>query len=212
MHTITSFAKTITGTDNVLNELKSILRNIDPEYPAEEKRFHAACRILLTEVGNTVSPSAANFLQAQDDSLAAGMLYIAGQGFKLNLNIFKNPANVLFLQQFEFEDLNCERMLASIPAVQKSELIVTEFDNALNNTRFVQSECLNKALEDISEMYAYLKTSGYKLAHYFGFVFADQLLPNVIPGYHSDNVNTGNYRRMLQDYLNVDLAKIDGTR
>ena len=212
MHTITSVVNAITGTDNVLKELKTILRNIDPEYPAEEKRFDAARRLLLKEVGNTVFPSAAEYLQAQDDALAASLLYIAGQGFKLNADIFNNPANALFLQQFEFEDLNRERILASLPAVQESEITIMAFHNTLQNTLLVQSESIRKAMEDIGEMYAYLQTSGYKLAHYYGFIFADYFLPNVMPGFHSDNVNTGCYHRTLQDYLNIDLARLEGTR
>lgn len=212
MYTITSAVKAITSTDNLLNALKDVLRNIDPEYSAEEKRFNNARRLLQKEVGNTVSPSAEAYLQAQDDALAASLLYIAGQGFKLNVDIFNNPANALFLQQFEFEDLNRERILSSLPAVQESEITIMAFHNTLQNTLLAQSDSIRKAMEDIGEMYAYLQTSGYKLAHYCGFVFADRFLPNVMPGYHFDSVNTGNYHRTLQNYLNVDLAKLDGTR
>lgn len=212
MHTITSLVNAITSTENLLNELKAVLRNIDPEYPAEEKRFNEARRLLLKEVGNTVSPSAEVYLQAQDTALAAALLYIAVQGFQLNVDIFNNPANALFLQQFEFEDLTRERMLSSLPAVQASEAIIMAFQNSLQNTLLMQSENIRKAMEDIGEMYAYLQTNGYKLAHYYGFFFADLFLPNVMPGYYADNVNTGFYHRTLKNYLNVDLAKLEGTR
>lgn len=212
MYTIASVANAITSTDNLLNEMKAILRNIDPEYPAMEKQFNTARRLLLKEVGNTVSPSAAEYLQVQDDALAASLLYIAGQGFKLNLDIFNNPANAMFLQRFEFEDLNRERILTVLPAVQQSEATKTAFYNALQNMMPVQSENINRAIEDISEMFSYLQTCAYKLAHYYGFVFADRFLPNVLPGYHPDIINTGCYHRTLQNYLNVDLAKLDGTR
>lgn len=58
--------------------------------------------------------------------------------------------------------------------------------------------------EDITDFYSYLQTSGYKIAHYFGFRLADQFLPYVIPGYTDDRVNTGHYRRTLQEYLDID--------
>lgn len=212
MYTITSVVNAITSTNNLLNELKSILQNIDPEYPAVEKQFNTARRLLLKEVGNTVFPSAAEYLQAQDDALAASLLYIAGQGFKLNIDIFNNPANAMFLQRFEFEDLNRERILTCLPAVQESETTIMAFHDALQNTLLAQSESIWKAMEDIGEMYAYLQTSGYKLAHYCGFIFADRFLPSVMPGYHFDSVNTGCYHRTLQNYLNIDLAKLEGTR
>lgn len=212
MHTIASVVNAITSTENLLNELKAVLRSIDPEYPAEEKQFNAARRLFLREVGNTVSPSAEAYLQAQDTALAAALLYIAGQGFKLNVDIFNNPANALFLQRFEFEDLNRERILSSLPAVQESEATIMAFHDSLQNTLLVQSDSIRKAMEEISEMYSFLKTSGYKLAHYYGFFFADHFLPNVMPGYHSDDVNTMRYHRTLQNYLNVNLAKLNGTR
>lgn len=212
MHTIASVINAITSTDNLLNELKAVLRSIDPEYPAEEKRFNAARRLFLREVGNTVSPSAEAYLQAQDTALAAALLYIAGQGFKLNVDIFNNPANALFLQRFEFEDLNRERILSSLPAVQESEATIMAFHDSLQNTLLVQSDSIRKAMEEISEMYSFLKTSGYKLAHYYGFFCTDHFLPNVMPGYHSDDVNTMRYHRTLQNYLNVNLAKLNGTR
>ena len=210
MHTITSVVNAITGTDNVLKELKAILRNIDPEYPAEEKRFNAARRLLLKEVGDTVSPSAAEYLQAQDDALAASLLYIAGQGFRLNEDIFDNPVNALFLYRFEFEELNRERVLPILPAVQQAEGTTTAFFNALRNTLLLQSEKINSSLEDICEMYSYLQTSGYKFAHYYGFILADNLLPYILPGYHSDDINTGSYRHTLQEYLDADLTKLEG--
>lgn len=212
MYTIASVVNAITSTDNLLNALKDVLRNIDPEYSAEEKRFNNARRLLQKEVGNTVSPSAEAYLQAQDNALAASLLFISAQGFKLNVDIFNNPANALFLQQFEFEDLNRERILSSLPAVQESEITIMAFHSTLQNTPLAQSESIRKAMENIGEMYAYLQTSGYKLAHYWGFIFADRFLPSVMPGYHFDSVNTGNYHRTLQNYLNVDLARLDGTR
>lgn len=212
MHTITSVVNAITNSDNLMNELKSILRNIDPDYPEVEEQFNTAYRLLLKEIGNTVSPSVAEYIQAQDDALAASLLYIAGQGFKLNADIFNNPANALFLNQFEFEDLNRERILTSLSAVQQSEATKKVFYNALQNTMSVQSENINRAIDDISEMYSYLQTSAYKLAHYYGFIFADLFLPHVLPGYHPDNVNTGCYHRTLQNYLNVDLTKLDSMR
>ena len=63
--------------------------------------------------------------------------------------------------------------------------------------------------EDITGFYSYLQTSGYKIAHYFGFRFADLFLPYVIPGYVDDSVNTGYYRRTLQEYLDIALDRLE---
>ena len=55
---------------------------------------------------------------------------------------------------------------------------------------------------------SYLETVGYKLAHYFGFVFADHFLEHVIPGYYRDTVTTMQYDWALREYLKIDISKL----
>lgn len=47
-----------------------------------------------------------------------------------------------------------------------------------------------------------------KLAHYFGFVFADHFLEHVIPGYYRDMVTTMQYDWALREYLKIDISKL----
>ena len=61
----------------------------------------------------------------------------------------------------------------------------------------------------ITDFFSYLETVGYKLAHYFGFVFADRFLGYVIPGYAPDTATTMQYAMMLQEYLDFNLSLLD---
>ena len=46
--------------------------------------------------------------------------------------------------------------------------------------------------------YAYWETVGFKLAHLWGFQWADRFLPYVIPGYTPDTAFTAKYTAMVR--------------
>ena len=158
----------------------------------------------------TLSPTPVDFLHALEQKFASSIIYITGQGFKLNLDIFQNPAFSLFLRSGEFEDITRERMLVSFPGVQKAQEVICAFYDTLRTLPAVQAQEIRNLTNAIAELYSHMESAGYKLAHYFGFVLADRFLPYLIPGYHSDPVNTLCYQRMLSDYLEIDIHKLDG--
>lgn len=205
MRTIDSVMDELTNVDKLIEDMKATLRAIDPEFPEEEARFNAACALFLDKVGDTITPSATAYLKAHELDFVSSMIYIAGQGFKLNLDIFQNPANALFLQQCEFEDLNRERMLGSVSGVREAWQTINAFSDAVRQLPEKEASEIRELTEGITSMYSYLETSGYKIAHYFGFVLADRFLPFVLPGYHRDDVNTMRYNREVKDYLKIDL-------
>ena len=208
MRTIDSVMDELTNVDKLIEDMKFTLRTIDPDFPAEEAKFQKAKELFLERVGNRVTPSAEEYLKAHDLEFVSSMIYIAGQGFKLNLDIFNNPATSLFLLRGEFEDINRERMLGSVPGVRTACRTITEFCDAVKRLPEAEKEEIFSLSDDVTSMYSYLETTGYKLAHYFGFVLADRFLPYVLPGYHCDSVNTLHYHRIVRDYLDVDLDKM----
>lgn len=210
MKTVYSVMEEITNSDTLMENTKATLRIIDPNFPEEEARFNAARALFLDKVGDSITPSAQEYLKAHDLYFASSILYIAGQGFLLNLDIFRQPAHSLFLHRCEFEDLNRERMLGSVPGVQEAGKTLEAFREALREKPEAEAAQIQLLTEDITSMYSYLETSGYKLAHYFGFALADRLLPFLLPGYHCDPVNSSWYHRSVAEYLHVDLNKLVG--
>ena len=208
MRTIDSVMNELTNVDKLIEDMKVTLRTIDPEFPAEEAKFNTARSLFLERVGNRTIPSAEEYLKAHDLDFVSSMIYIAGQGIKLNLDIFNNPANSLFLQRCEFEDLNRERMLGSVPGVRRANETLNAFSAFVRQLPPADAEEIWSYTEDITSMYSYLETAGYKIAHYFGFVLADRFLPYVLPGYHSDSCNTLDYNRQVRDYLQIDLDRL----
>ena len=188
----------LTDAAAIMQELKENLREIDPSFRAEEERYEAACGVLIEKIGDSVTPSASDYLAAMEAECAAALVYIGCQGFRLNMDIFSNPVNALLLRG-DFEDLHRERRLLTVPGVEKYNRIAAAFQETLLE-QFGDQELT----DGISSFYTYLETTGYKLAHYFGFRLADGFLRHVIPGYTDDSVNTTLYKMALHDTLGIN--------
>ena len=92
-----------------------------------------------------------------------------------------------------------ETLFRQFPQVEQASLTIEAFLKAL------PENCL-EAAEGITDFFSYLETVGFKLAHYWGFQFANRFLPDVIPGYAPDPFFTAKYRRMLEQDLAFGIA------
>lgn len=193
MHDLTD-AKTVTQA------LTDTLRTLDPEFPEEESRFLAACEALEDVLGD----AAGEYLTAREAAFAGELVYFGWQGFRLNLDIFREPVNALLLQG-DWELMCRERSLGAIPAVRKARDVTEAFYARLRE----QPERIRALTGDITAYYSYLETVGHKLAHYFGFRLAEKFLPNVIPGYIGAGTVTHQYAAELKQFLQLDLDSLD---
>lgn len=204
MKTIEKVMHQMTDARSIMQDLRDILRKIDPAFFQEEVKFLAACNDMERELGEDITPSVSEYLAAREEEFAMELIYIVWQGFQLNLNIFNNPVNALMLR-CDYEELHRERRLHTLPTTVTARQAQSAFIEELKK----QGEEKWAYEEAVISFYTYLETTGYKIAHYFGFRLADLLLPYVIPGYTRDDVNTLQYSGMLRRDLNVDLASLE---
>ena len=204
MYTVTSVLTQITDPEVVLQNVSETLRKIDPKFAQEERQYFSAVDALESGIGNTISPSASEFIAAKEQKICAELVYTFWLGVQQNLECFQNPINTMFLKM-DYEDFHRERRMATLPQVQHALKTINAFHEVLRQRPGFNHELT----EGITSYITYLETVGYKLAHYFGFIFADQFLEHVIPGYRSDMVTTMQYERELEDYLGLDLKKLN---
>ncbi len=204
MKTIEKLLHQLTDAKSIMQDLREILRAIDPEFSQEEAKFLAVCRDMECDIGNGLTPSVSDYFAAREEAFAMEVIYIAWQGFQLNRDIFDHPVNALMLKD-DYEQLHRERYLHTLPMTVKAR-----------QTQNVFLEELKKLGEDkwtyeegIAAFYSYLETTGYKIAHYFGFRLADRFLPYVLHGYTHDDANTLYYSEMLRRDLNIELSKLE---
>lgn len=204
MKTIEKVLHQMTDAKSIMQDLRDILRKIDSEFFQEEVKFLAVCNDMEREIGDSITPSVSEYLAAREEELAMEIIYIAWQGFQLNRDIFDNPVNALMLKG-DYEELHRERRLHTLPTANKARQVHTAFIEELKKLGEEKW-----AYEDgVTSFYTYLETTGYKVAHYFGFRLADLFLPHVIPGYTNDDVNTLLYSGELKRYLNIDIDGIE---
>ena len=205
MYTVKSTMTQLTDPEVVLQNVSETLRKIDPSFTEEERQYFRAVDALESAVGNSVSPSASEYISAVEQEVCAELIYVAWLGFQQNLECFQNPVNTMFLKM-DYEDFHRERRMHTLPAVQDAHKTINAFHDAMRSLPAAQQELT----QGITSYISYLETTGYKLAHYFGFILADRFLSHVVPGYCSDTVTTMQYAWDLRNFLKLDLELLNG--
>lgn len=201
MMTVESLFNQVANPNQILASVKKILAKINPQFSAEEQKYRQAAKKLL-ESAEGYKPSAEEYLGALEVRYGYELLYIGWQGFQYNLDCFNAPVNALMLHG-EFENLHRERRLHTLPQTHQPQEIINAFNNALK-----ENDRLDLT-DDISNFYCSIATDGYKIAHYFGFLFADRFLPLVVPGYTSDSVITNTYSLILSKATGFNLFSLE---
>lgn len=204
MKTIETVLRQMTDAKPIMRDLLEILREVDPEFPEIESKFIEASAELEYQLGDKIAPSTGEYLAAREEEFVMELIYIGWQGFQLNLDIFKNPVNAMLLKG-DFEDLHCERRMGTLDTAGKARQVQNAFYAALKQ----MPEETQNLTDGVTEFYSYLETTGYKVAHYFGFRLADRFLPFVVPGYTSDPAITLQYSGKLKRYLQIDLDRVE---
>lgn len=196
MKTIETIAKQLTDSGRIMQDVRDMLMQIDPQFPAEEARYTDAAEKLKKICGKGEA-----YLAAREAGYVCAIIYLAWQGIQLNVDLFYHPVHGLLLHE-DFEQLCQEEKIAMLPAHIQAQQLIGEFYKS-------QPEEVWGLLDVISDYYAHLETVGYKIAHYFGYRLADVFLGQVIPGYACNPSVSGYYSLTLSEYLQIDLCQLN---
>lgn len=199
MKMVETAVRQFTDPAAILSGMRKILKAVDPSYMAEEDQYRTAAAALKQETDSSLAPSVEAYLAAEETAFAEEILYIGWQGFQLNMDIFNDPTRAVMLDADD-EDLHQERRLKTLPDPTGARQTVQMFRAVAQTLPREQQELL----DSVTDFYAYLRTVGYKLAHYFGFRLADRMLPSVVPGYISDPMLSLRYLERLRGSLGFD--------
>lgn len=183
-------------TAEVMEFLRSNLRRIDPEYAEVEKACLEAVQNLKTTLKPDTLPLLDAYIKAEDERIAACLRFLFWQGLHLNEACFRDPVQRKFLD-LDFEDICQETVLNSLTEAHRAYECARSLHHELAEDRL-------NLLKPVTEYYCHLETVGYKLAHYWGFRYGNELLPGVVPGYVPDAALSAAYRRMVREYLEFD--------
>lgn len=204
MYTVKSVMYYLTDPEEIFENVCETLRKMDSNFVKEEQQYFDAVKNLQKSIGDSILPSASEYITAKKQKYCAELVYLTWLGFQQNLECFQNPVNTMFLKM-DSEDFLRERRLHTLPEVKKALHTVSAFEEKLQQ---VASEQI-RLTDEIDEFMCYLQTAGYKLSHYFGFLLANHFLYYVIPGYTGDPATMAQYTRELQLYLNLDVKVLE---
>ena len=201
MNTSRTIFASLTEPQHVFPKIMEALSQIDPSFDAEHQQYITAVNTLKEKLNEATELSYSEFLAAKESEFCSEVIYAAWLGFHQNYNCYKNPVAAQFLN-LDFEDIYREDSFGMLPAVIQACKTINKFYAEVNSIAVDEDD----PTEGITEFYAYLETVVFKLAHYWGFIFADRFLETVVPGYTRNPAIILRYRRMLEDYLGYDIG------
>ena len=181
MKTIESTLAMITDL-SIVEDLRKVLREKDREFLPVEAKFQEAVRDLTARIGRN---AAKELVAAWDLQICSDLVYAGYLGFQANLHNFHNPVASQFTR-LDYETFLREHIMQTMPYRNEAEAAAAAIQEAYE-------EALNEYEEAIRSYYVYLEVTGPKLAHFWGYWFANQFLPWVEPGYVSDGAQTSMY-------------------
>lgn len=183
----------LTGQGNV-DALVSMMAENFEDFAEAREQYEQAMGILTQALGEESVNAQADAIRQQT---ASDLLFCGLLGIKANLDNFLDPVARNFLD-VDTEVYLREATAHKLPPYESAQKVRDRFYASLPTE-------LRNTYEAVTEYVSHLKTAGPKLAHYYGYLLGNALLPRIIPGYHDDPVLTARYRQALEDYFGKQL-------
>lgn len=177
----------------MVDELVAVLSENIQDFPQSQKQYLETMDALQAELGDTASPTVQEEMEAVEKQTASNLLFSAYLGIKANLNNFINPIGQSFLD-VDFDVYLREKIARRLPEYESAQDTMDRFYDQL-------SPAQRKKYEAVISYTTYLETTGPKLAHYYGYLLGNELLPRLIPGYYADTIQTARYTAMIKEYF-----------
>ena len=180
---------------SMVDDLRQVLREKDPEFLPAEEKFLEVIAHLTEKLG---IEEVERYVTAMDRQICSDLVYAGYLGFQANLQNFHNPVASQFTR-LDYETFLREHIMQTLPYRTAAEDTERAFLQA-------HKEILSEYEENILDYYVHLEITGPKLAHCWGYRFANQFLPWVEPGYVSDGAQTSLYALELNRDLGFSVS------
>ena len=194
MITMQTVLKQLTG-EEIYNSLIHLMTEGFADFAVIRKRYEHTMGILQTKLGEKIVTDTMEAIQQQTIS---NLLFCGCLGIKANLDNFLNPLTRNFLD-VDPEIYLREETAHRLPEYERAQITLEHFYALISPGYQAQ-------FEDVAAYISYLETAAPKLAHYCGYLLGNDLLPRIIPGYHTDMALTVRYQMMLRVYFGKEYA------
>lgn len=174
----------------VAETLEALMADQLPDFSDVQRNYADAVAALELDMGADAVKAETESIKRQ---MASTFLFCGVLGVKANLDNFLDPVARSFLGT-DPEIYLRERTARMLPEYQEAEASRARFFARLTPKQRL-------LYEGVTEYDIYLKTVGPKLAHYYGYLLGNWLLPKIIPSYQPDPAQTFSYRMMLKSFF-----------
>lgn len=193
-----------TNVMTILNA-KTMLRTMEELMEKKEFNDFKQCRdeylTAVEKLRTQLGDDAINrLLDAIDRRCEADMLFCGSLGYQANLANFRDPVARTFLD-VDFEDYLRVHVLEDMPQRGTAEREIDEFFHSLNDEQ-------REIYEAVSSYLVYLELDLTKLAHYYGFIFANEMLYYTEPGYHQNFCLSLRYQNFMEKWFSVPFDEV----
>lgn len=98
MKTIREIINYVTDYRLIMDVVRNILQDIDPEYLEEERAFREGVAIIKARSPESMPISIDEVINAQEKRIAGNMIYLIWSGLHLNLDCFRDFTKRSFLE------------------------------------------------------------------------------------------------------------------
>ena len=192
MKTLHSIMNLLTG-EEIYEALIAKMCTMSADFSEDYERYKTAFIRLKEDFAPELMPSIEEEMDAIQKQTCSNLLFSGFLGIKANLDNFFDPIARNFLD-VDFETFLREDIAQALPEYESSQQIHIRFYALLSPSQ-------KETYEAVTSFVNYLDTVGPKLAHYYGYLLGNELLPRIVLGYRPDIVQTIQYRIRLEKFF-----------
>ena len=178
---------------SVIVDLADLLRANDTDFAESEKGYYAAVEKLRAALPAEQAPTLDEYLSACETDVISVVAYAGYLGFRVNLENFHHPIGIDFVRLDTIDYLK-DHLFGHFPINYRNSQVREAFYKSL-------PEGLQGLEDSIQDYFTHLECSGPKLAHYAGYIIANNILPWVEPGYREDYCQTLAFTAETEKYM-----------
>ena len=178
---------------SVISDLADLLRVNDADFAESEKGYYAAVEKLRAALPAEQTPTLDEYLSACETDVISVVAYAGYLGFRVNLENFHHPIGIDFVRLDTIDYLK-DHLFGHFPINYRNSQVREAFYKSLPEGL----QCLEDSIQDY---FTHLECAGPKLAHYAGYIIANNILPWVEPGYREDYCQTLAFTSETEKYM-----------
>ena len=168
------------------------IENFCKDFAPCKEEYEQSIHILRREVGNE---KVDKLIEAIERRCEADLFFCGSLGYEANLKNFRDPVARTFMD-VDFEDYLRVEVLQNMPQRDRAESEIEEF-------RLSLTEEQQGIFEAVSSYLVFLELDLTKLAHYAGFMFANDMLYYTEPGYSANLVLSIQYKSFMEKWFST---------